>query len=74
MNTDSELITLLELSHGNLNPNLHSYKDCGYTELLLPHKELVFDDIQINYLKDLYQQLNPCSTIEYVSPFYIHSG
>ena len=74
VNTDSELLTLLELSHGNLDPHVHSYKDNGYTELLLPHKELVFDNTEMRHLQCLYQQLSPCYTIEYVSPFYTHSG
>ena len=74
VNTDSELLTLLELSHGHLDAHVHSYEDSGYTDLLLPHKELVFDNTERRHLQGIYQQLNPCSTIEYISPFYTHSG
>lgn len=72
--SDSELLTLLKLAHGNLDTYQNNYQNCGYTELLLPQQELVFNGDETSCLCDLYQQLNPNCNIEYVSPFYKCAG
>lgn len=71
-NSDSELLHLLQLSRGNLNL-AHDYS-CRYTNLLEPCNEFIFTEEEIFHLTSLYQQLNPDSCIEYVSPFYVRSG
>ena len=58
--SDNELLTLLELAHGTIDTHQNNYQDCGgYTELLLPQQELVFNSDETSCLSDLYQQLNP---------------
>ena len=74
VNSDSELLTLLELSQGTLDFNRANYSDTKYVKLLKPHVELIFDSHEIAQLHSLYQQLNPNCSIEYLSPFYTRSG
>ena len=72
--SDSELLNLLKLSHGPLQQYPFSYSDSasvsGLIHLLDSRKELIFTSLEITEVTELYKQLNPGCTIEYVSPFY----
>ena len=70
--SDSDLLHLLELSHGSLDQAL-SYKHNGYTEFIGSGAECVFNAVEMEDLKHLYVQLNH-STVEYMSPFYKYYG
>ena len=70
--SDYDLLHLLELSHGSLDQAL-SYKDNGYTEFIGSGAECVFNAVEMEDLKHLYEQLNH-STVEYMSPFYKYYG
>lgn len=74
VNDDSDLLHLLELSHGSLDCCNFSYNDSNYVQLLEPHLESVFNSHEVEQLHSLYQQLTPQYSIEYISPFYIRSG
>ena len=74
VNNDSDLLHLLELSHGNLDCYNFSYNDSNYVQLLEPQLESIFGSCEIEQLHSLYQQLTSQYSIEYVSPFYIRSG
>jgi len=47
VNSDSELLTLLELSQGTLDCNGVNYSDTKYVKLLKPHVQLIFDSHEI---------------------------
>ena len=68
--SDSELLNLLKLSHGLLEPRPFSYVDNAHIKLLGLSRESVFTSIDINDLESLYSQLNPDCTVDYISPFY----
>ena len=71
--SDTEILTLLKLSHGPLEPYPFKYSDGGTTfvHLLDSVKEQVFTSREITYITESYKQLNPDCTIVYVSPFYV---
>ena len=73
--SDSDLLHLLELSHGSLDQldQALSYKDNGYTEFIGSGAECVFNAVEMEDLKHLYEQLNH-STVEYRAPFYQYYG
>ena len=70
VNSDSELLSLLTLSHAMLELTPFLYVDNGYIKLLGSSREFVFNSSDMNDLIHLYSQLNPGCTIDYVSPFY----
>ena len=71
---DFDLLKLLNLSHGELRLQDSNYQDVGYTKLLDPTSERILSESETEFLCNLYQQLNPGCSAEYVSPFYTHSG
>ena len=74
VNSDSQLMNVLKLSHSAFNPPEQSFADFGLTKLLPPVREQVFDSDKLSDLTALYQQLHPFLIVNYVSPFHNRSG
>ena len=70
---DSDILQFLRLSHGPFEPDM-SYVDNEHLTFHGVCKECIFTSVEIKTLSNLYSQLNPTKTIEYVSPFYQRYG
>ena len=72
---DTDVINLLQLSHGPFN-STNLYADNDYIKLLGSGTEYVFTSLEMKDLCNFYCQLhaNAGKEIEYVSPFYKYYG